>query len=358
MMHYKNSANITQSVDFILKDSILTIQQRIQAFKSLGQFLSYPDQILNDLINTAHLFNPWFTAVEVSKALKAWAQQLSDENLNRWLSQISSNKSPKIVGLVLAGNIPMVGFHDILAVLATGHIALIKVSSQDKQLIPHILARLVEIEPAFRKQIEYTERLEKFDAVIATGSNNTARYFEFYFKKVPHIIRKNRNSIAILSGNESTDQLSDFGRDLFDYYGLGCRNVSKVFVPADYNFTKFFESIEQFNTIVNHNKYCNNYEYNKSIYLINSDKHYDNGFLLVKEDERLASPLAVLYYEEYTVISDLEERLEMISENVQCVVTTMNVNTPNQKVGFSISQQPNLWDYADGINTLDFLLSL
>ena len=338
----------------------MTLRQRKMAFKSLGEYLRTPDQKLLDLINTAHHFNAWFTPEETKKALNGIANMLNEHDLDLWFGSIDETDSiaPKTIGLVLAGNIPIVGFHDILSVLATGHTALIKASSQDSQLLPYLMEVLIRIEQEFKERILFTDRLERFEAVIATGSDNTSRYFEHYFGKVPNIIRKNRNSIAVINGNETETQLSLLGKDLFDYYGLGCRNVSKVFVPTGYDFRIFFESIESYKNVVNHNKYCNNYEYNKSIYLINRDKHLDNGFLLVKEDTRLASPLAVLYYEEYDSKLSLEEKVNSITERVQCIVSDGNLKVSNQQVGFGETQQPKLWDYADGINTMEFLVSL
>lgn len=341
----------------------MTLEQRKTAFKSLGYYLQSPDEPLKNLINDAHYSNAWFTPAETAKAIKGIASMLNPKDLDTWLegekTSAQSTFTPKKIGLVLAGNIPLVGFHDILSILATGHIALIKSSSQDKDLVPYLVKKLIEFEPEFEKQINFIERLEGFDAVIATGSNNTSRYFEYYFGKVPHIIRKNRNSIAVLTGNETRDDLYLLGHDIFDFFGLGCRNVSKVFVPEDYDFRTFFESIESYNGIVNHNKYCNNYEYNKSIYLINREKHYDNGFLLVKKDERLPSPLAVLYYEEYDKLESVEEKIQLHSEQLQCIVSKSKLRKlNNQQVSFGESQQPKLWDYADSINTIDFLLSL
>lgn len=337
----------------------MTLEQRKKAFFTLGKYLATPDNALVNLINTAHFTNAWFTPNEVRKAVKAWSLQLNESDLNEWLHAgiLQEEPKPKVIGLVLAGNIPMVGFHDILTVLASGHIALIKASSQDQKLIPFLLSKLVEIEPAFGRYIRFTDRLKDFDAVIATGSNNTSRYFEYYFGKVPNLIRKNRNSIAILSNEESKEQLCLLGQDIFDYYGLGCRNVSKLFVPADYNFTAFFEAIETYKSIADHHKYNNNYDYNKSIYLINNDKHYDNGFLLVKKDDRLASPLAVLYYEEYTNKQQLETRIKETANQIQCVVGNTDLDV-SAMINFGESQQPRLWDYADGVNTLQFLISL
>src|SRR5690606_26674918 len=224
--------------------------------------------------------------------------------------------------------------------------------------IPRILERLTQIEPTFSPQIKLVERLEGFDAIIATGSNNTSRYFEYYFSKVPHIIRKNRNSIAILSGNETTEELKALGRDIFDYFGLGCRNVSKLFVPLGYNFTHFFEAIEEYSSVKDHHKYNNNYDYNKSIFLVNKTEHLDNGFLLVTKSKSLHSPLAVVFYEEYQELESLKTSLENKKDEIQVLVTQINDDFGISKTHFGNSQQPALWDYADGIDTLKFLSSL
>ena len=338
--------------------SFLTSEKRKAAFEQLGKYLVSPDDALKEQIRTANHHNSWFTPEETAKAVSSIGRMLNLEDLDKWLNfEDSKNSAAKKIGLILAGNIPMVGFHDILCVLATGHIALIKPSSQDQKLIPFILQKLIQIEPDFSKAIQLVDRLVGFDAVIATGSNNTSRYFEHYFGKVPHIIRKNRNSVAILTGQENSNTLQLLGKDIFDYYGLGCRNVSKLFVPKGYEFHPFFEAIEVYGRVSDNHKYSNNYDYNKSIFLVNGDKHLDNGFLLLKEDQKLASPLAVLYYEEYENLAVLEKHLADINEQIQCVVTLATLNLPNQ-VGFGDSQNPKLWDYADGINTVEFLLSL
>ncbi len=340
-----------------MKNTILNSKNKIEAFVRLGELLNNPDEELISLIDSAKHYNGWFTPESTRKAINGIAWMLNKPDLEKWLAsqQDMQEEELKTVGLVLAGNIPMVGFHDILCALASGKKALIKLSSQDNKLIPYILNKLVEIEPAFAKQVEYIDRLVKFDAVIATGSNNTSRYFEYYFKHVPHIIRKNRNSVAVLKGSESSEDLSKLGTDIFDYFGLGCRNISKLYVPKDYNFNHFFESIEHFKPISDHHKYINNYDYNKSIYLVNQDKHLDNGFLLLKEDTRMASPLAVLYFEYYKDQNELVKKLNEISEQIQCVVSSDPDYLKIDYVSFGESQQPKLWDYADGVNTMDFL---
>lgn len=329
-------------------------------FSTLGTQLSCPDDELSAIIRDEHHYNAWFTADSVEKAVKAIGRQLNKKDLLTWLNGYPTDRlaANKQVGLVLAGNIPLVGFHDVLCVLISGNHALIKSSSQDSRLIKEVLKRLTLIEPAFGDRYTFTERLTNFDAVIATGSNNTSRYFDYYFSKVPNIIRKNRNSVAVLTGDETTQQLHALGHDIFDYYGLGCRNVSKLFVPAGYDVVPFFEAIEPYKPIINHHKYNNNYDYNKSIYLVNRDKHLDNGFLLLKEDKSMASPLAVLFYENYGSLDQAQELLRQQSENIQCIVSAARLDVANQVVDFGQSQQPALWDYADGVDTMDFLTKL
>ena len=334
----------------------MTLNQRIQSFVKLGNLLTEGSPALTEIIQTAHRHNAWFTPQNIEQALKANIQLLSEERLIQWIEGYSHDfepDNPSIVGLVLAGNIPMVGFHDVLSSLIAGFSVQIKTSSDDKQLIPYLLNELIKIEPAFKPKIQLTDRLSNFDLIIATGSNNTSRYFEYYFQKVPHIIRKNRNSVAVLSGQESAEELKQLGHDIFDYFGLGCRNVSKIFFPKGYNYATFFEAIESFSPISNHFKYHNNYDYNKAIYLVNGDKHLDNGFLLLKEDERIASPLAVVYYEEYNELENVLIRLNSERESIQCAVS--NLPLPLPATGFGESQRPGLSDYADGINILDFL---
>jgi hypothetical protein len=338
--------------------SSLTAEKIIIAFNKLRMFLKHPDVTFSDLVAFAPNKNAWFTAEEVNRSLSGLYSMLNENDLRDWLKDVKITNNQKKVGLILAGNIPMVGFHDILCVLATGNIALIKLSSSDDQLLPGLLKELIKIEPLFAEKIIYTERLKDFDAIIATGSNNTSRYFEYYFGKVPHIIRKNRNSVAVITGEESKIELEQLGHDIFDYFGLGCRNVSKLYIPEDYDIKNFFEPIQSFQTIFNHFKYNNNYDYNKSIYLVNAAKHYDNGFLLLKEDVSLSSPLAVLYYERYKNLDEVAQALETATENIQCVITSADLNLSTGTAGFGKSQQPKLWDYADHINTIEFLNSL
>lgn len=336
----------------------LSKSEIIAAWHQLGHWMQNEQHHLDAVFESAQLKNAWFTPEMVQKAFTAMSQWLHYDALNSWSAQYQFQSQPKKVGLILAGNIPLVGLHDILCVLLSGNIALIKRSSDDANLTTIVMEQLIQIEPKLQERIQLVERLQYFDAVIATGSNNSSRYFDYYFGKVPHIIRKNRHSIAVLNGEETEQDLVQLGHDIFDYYGLGCRNVSKIFIPKNYEIKHFFEPIERFNTIINHHKFVNNYDYNKSIYLVNVVPHFDNGFLLLKEDEGLSSPLSVVFYEYYQQISDVETKIKSISEEIQCVVSNIHLQIPNQVVKFGQSQCPTISDYADDVDTMRFLESL
>ena len=314
-----------------------------------------------DLLSLSQSHNGWFTPEQVYFAVESWAKALREDNLNKWLSAYpfdcaQDDKTVKTIGLILAGNIPLVGFHDFLSVLITGHKVLVKASSNDQHLLAFLADYLISIEPKLSYYISFTDgKLENFDAIIATGSNNTARYFEFYFKDKPSIIRKNRNSVAVLNGNESHEDLVNLGEDIFRYFGLGCRNVSKLFVPKDYNFDAFFKAIYAYKDVIFYEKYSNNYDYNKAVFLMSNFKLLDNEFLTLKEDTSYASPISSVFYEYYEDIADLQKRLESESDQIQCVVS--NNLIPNS-ISFGQTQQPKLWDYADNVDTLQFLISL
>lgn len=338
--------------------SILTAEKLIIAFHKLSDFLKQPGAEFNSIIDSAPNYNAWFQTEEVWRSLSSIQEMLEISALEAWFKNINVTSAPKKIGLILAGNIPLVGFHDILSVLATGNTAVIKLSSSDNQLLPVLLKQLVTFEPLLAERIIYAERLKDFDAIIATGSNNTSRYFEYYFGKVPNIIRKNRNSIAVLDGKETAEEIKLLGHDIFDYFGLGCRNVSKIYLPEGYEISNFFEPLEQFQPIINHFKYNNNYDYNKSIYLVNTVQHFDNGFLLLKEDEGLSSPLAVLYFEYYQSLEQLTEKLTVMQHDIQCAVTHTELKLDTGIVAFGQSQHPALWDYADNVDTIAFLNKL
>ncbi|MDR2224348.1 MAG: acyl-CoA reductase [Flavobacteriaceae bacterium] len=344
------------------------------AFIKLGKFLeqfsnteivknnevSHNDEFFSTfegLMHQAVHHNGWFTLPEVTIAVKSWADALTKENIDTWTKAYDFNKEPlQKIGLILAGNIPLVGFHDFLCVLLSGNIAVIKLSSNDQKLLPTLANYLITIEPQFKDRIVFVkEKLEGFDAVIATGSNNTARYFDYYFSNVPNIIRKNRNSVAVLNGAESHDDLVALGKDVFTYYGLGCRNVSKLFVPRDYNFDAFYQGMFEYKEVIEYEKYSNNYDYNKAVFLMSEFKILDNGFLTIKEDKTYASPISSVFYEFYDTLEEVKERLQIDSEKIQCIVSNDLVEG---SVRFGQTQTPQLWDYADNVDTLEFLLNL
>ena len=339
----------------------LRVDKQIETLAQWGEQLQQPDDELNQRLSFIQAKNGWFSSENVQQAVRSIGQMLNRDDLRHWFSLQGLSpfsKHSKKIGLILAGNIPAVGFHDVLCVLVSGHQALIKLSADDQIIIPYILEKLITIDPAVKSQIHYVDRLTGFDAVIATGSNNTSRYFDYYFRNVPNIIRKNRNSVAILQGNETPADLALLGQDIFNYFGLGCRNVSKLYVPQDYDFSLFFEGIESFQSIHNHNKYNNNYDYNKSILLVNREPHLDNGFILLKESEALSSPLATLYYETYINLSSLEKKIQSLQDQIQCVVSGSIPELNISQIHFGDSQKPKLWDYADGVNTTTFLSKL
>lgn len=311
-----------------------------------------------DLIELSQSHNGWYTQEQVYYAIESWALALTEKNIDIWLSNYTylEKSTPKTIGLILAGNVPLVGFHDFLSVLISGHKVLVKTSSNDQHLLPFLAKYIITIAPQLNNFITFIEgKLTNFDAVIATGSNNTSRYFEYYFKNKPVIIRKNRNSIAILEGKETKKQLADLGEDIFRYFGLGCRNVSKLFVPKGYDFKTFFEAIFEYQEVIHYEKYANNYDYNKAVFLMSNFKLIDNGFLTLKEDASYSSPISSLFYEYYENIDMIKKRIELDKEQIQCIVSN---NLIENSIPFGTTQRPNLWDYADNIDTIKFLSKL
>ncbi|CAM1343484.1 acyl-CoA reductase [Tenacibaculum amylolyticum] len=350
------------------------IEKRISSFVQLGQFLSQFSRTEiaakaaiahNDIffdgfkhqLKLAEEHNNWFTRENLLFACESWAKALTEENINTWISKekLLSTSNQK-VAIVMAGNIPLVGFHDFLAVLISGHSVIAKLSSNDKHLLPFLAKYLEYTNPDFKGKISFiNEKLKGFDAVIATGSNNTARYFEYYFKDKPNIIRKNRNSVAILTGEESENDMESLSEDVFRYFGLGCRSVSKIFIPRDYNFDSFFKGMFQQQEIIQNAKYANNYDYNKAVYLMSEFDILENGFLMIKEDESYASPIASVFYEYYDNTDDLKIKLYEDRDQIQCIVAK---DFLENEIPFGQTQHPNLWDYADGVNTLNFLSNI
>lgn len=311
-------------------------------------------------ITKEHTFNAWFTAEEVRRAIGNIAATLNSADLTKWMEmypELPTTGPAKTIGVVMAGNIPLVGFHDLLSVLLSGHRFLGKTSSKDNHLLRKVTEIICAIEPGFAERISFTEGyLKDADAIIATGSDNTARHFEYYFRDRPHIIRRNRNGIAVLTGSETEEELLQLGIDIFSYFGLGCRNVTKIFLPATFPPEKILAPLESFSNLRDHNKYANNLDYNRSVYLMNSIPFLDNGAVLLKEDERISSPVGVVYYEKYSQLEKVSEKIALQQEQVQCVVTKAreieNAVPPGE------SQSPALWDYADGVDTMKFLTDL
>jgi len=370
-----------------LKCKTLTLDDRKEAFARLGRIIerylesaslqkdpvSVRDEseqgsqnalygnILENAIKEAGILNPWFTRKNILTALSGIVNILNTNKLETWLKEWDSESlSPAIplkVGVIMAGNLPLVGFHDFLSVLITGNRFAGKLSSRDDRLLPMIAKLISVINKDLYDNIEFTdEKLTGIDAIIATGSNNTYRYFDYYFGKYPHIFRKNRNGAAVLQGNETPDQIASLGDDIFTHFGLGCRNVSKIFVPKGYNFNKLYDVLEKFSFVTEHHKYMNNFQYYRSVYLMNKIPHYDNGFLILKKDEGYHTPAGVLYYDYYSSMARLIKRLVADSSLLQCISAD---TIPGLKtVPFGTTHYPELWDYADNINTIDFLINL
>jgi len=355
----------------------------ITAFSRLGEFLrQFPDGTSPDLREESkplarlnHLYfepfaqileyepilNPWFTREALMKALKGIASMLEKEVLQKWLKPYGikgiSEKAQRTIGLVMAGNIPLVGFHDMMSVLASGHRVLAKPSSRDDRLIRQVAEVLSAIDPELGSAIQFTDdKLSGMDAVIATGSNNSARYFEYYFRDIPHIIRKNRNGVAVLSGKESKEELVGLGEDIFTYFGMGCRNVTKLYIPKSYDLKILLGVLDSFYPLHQHHKYGNNVDYYRTIYLMNQVDFLDNGILLLKEDPAIASPVGVVFYERYSEIGLVQKELELHREEIQCIVST------DPQISGAIlpgsTQEPMPWDYADGVDTIRFLTEL
>lgn len=352
----------------------MTLEHKKNIFVALGTFLSQFSEIENlkkeavlnndlffdrfiDLIKLSQSHNGWYTNDNVYFAIQSWAEALTIDNLNQWLDAYDfTNVDSKTVGLILAGNIPLVGFHDFISVLLSGHKVLVKTSSNDQHLLPFLSEYLISIEPKLVNYITFVEgKLEGFDAVIATGSNNTARYFEFYFKDKPSIIRKSRNSVAVLNGQETKEQMVALGEDVFRYFGLGCRNVSKIFVPKDYNFDAFFGGMFPYQDVIKYEKYINNYDYNKAVFLMSNFNLLDNEFLIIKEDSSYASPISSVFYEFYDNLEAIKLRLQAENEQIQCIVSNDLIEN---SIAFGQTQKPNLWDYADNVDTIQFLITL
>jgi hypothetical protein len=339
----------------------MNLQKRIESFAELGKVLRnslegndsrYSGRLL-ELIQHQHENNEWFTPENTRMAVESIANELTYDNLFRWCSaypSLADERNPLNIGVVMAGNIPLVGFHDFLSVLISGNNIIARTSSKDPVLSGFIAEILTEINKDFKKRISITwKELAGFNMVIATGSDNSSRYFNYYFGKYPHIIRKNRNSIAILDGTESDSEIAALGVDIFSYFGLGCRNVSKIYLPEGYDPVSLASKWSNFSGIIKHRKYANNLDFNKAVFIVNREKFIDGGFMLMKENIGLASPVSVLFYEYYSSPDDLKHQTALLNEKIQCIVSRHDIQ-------FGKAQSPHLWDYADGIDTIDFIL--
>ena len=336
----------------------MTHSERLTAFVALGHRLAAlsPDEIIA-LAARARNQNAWFDEPSVAAAVAGIAHLLAEEPLRHWAGRYPAEPTTvRPIGVVMAGNIPLVGFHDLLCVLLSGHVLLAKLSADDTVLMTWLMEELTRLEPRFADRMQVLPRLNAADAFIATGSDNTARYFEFYFGKKPHLIRRNRTSVGVLTGQETGAELAQLGPDIFQYYGLGCRNVSKLFVPTGYSFVPLLDALQPCEGVLNHHKYNNNYDYNKSILLVNRVQHFDNGFLLLRPSPVLVSPISVVHYAEYTSEIDLVDQLTDIAAQTQCVVSAGGRFAGS--LPFGQAQSPGVSEYADRVDTMEFLAQL
>ncbi len=339
----------------------MRLQERIDLLVRLGELLDAPDERLLAQVKRTAVYNPWFTEDHQRAAMKALAEHmLRRDALEAWAASYhlpeGKQGNAKIVGLIFAGNIPLVGFHDWLAVFVAGHRALVKLSERDPYVFPHLMKRLKEWDVRTAGFTQTVERLSGFDAVIATGSNNSARYFEQYFGKYPHIIRRNRNSVAVLFGNESKEELMALGKDVFSYFGLGCRNVSKLYLPKGYDFKPLLDALHEYRHFIQHHPYKNNFDYNYALLMLNKEPFYATGSLILREDSRLTSRIATLHYAYYESEKDLLNQLQAAQNDIQ-IVLSMQPLEGIPVLPFGKSQEPGLKNYPDGVDVMDFLCS-
>ena len=333
-------------------------QKKIKTLINLGDWLKHfsTNTTTIDLQKKLEANNGWFTKWNLNTASLSWSKSLNTEDIMLWLENYTTTDHPKKIGLILAGNIPFVGLHDILSVWFSGHKALVKLSRKDMFLLPFVVGFLEKECPETKGQIIFSEKkFKNYDAVIATGSDNSARYFDYYFKKYPNIIRKNRNGVAVLNGEETKEQIEVLGYDILAHYGLGCRNISKLFVPKNYNLDILFGGLYRYSNVMESSKYANNYDYNKAVFLMSEFDFKDNGFFMLKNDVRFSSPLTSAFYSEYDSIDSLEKKINDNKDKIQCIVSNKIIKN---SISFGEAQNPKLYEYADGINTLKFLKKL
>lgn len=311
---------------------------------------------LSKAIDDSISINPYFNKDNIIYNIKYWSKKLNKKDLNYLVQDYPLSKKKINVGIIMAGNIPLVGFHDFICVFLSGHKSIVKLSNKDNKLFVIFHNFLINANKEIKKYIEISENIyRKFDAVIATGNNLSSRLFENYFEEIPKIIRNARYSIAVLNGHESDDDLKKLSFDIFMYYGLGCRNVSKLFLPLNYNFEKLIKSLREWKPMASNNAYRNNYTYNKAIYSINGNFYFDTGYILLKESNKIGSPIGTTFYSFYENEKDLKKSIANYADNIQCIVSN---NIVENSIDFGSTQCPSIDDYADNINTMDFLLKL
>ncbi len=332
----------------------MNLQQRLVLLQELGDYILENNEHWASVKERAQRENGWFipefTDLQSNHIARHYLSSTGLETFTQQYAIPSEAAASKNVGIVMAGNIPLVGFHDFMCAFLSGHRQTIKLSSRDAVLLKHLVERLVHWDPEVNDLVSFSDMLKGCDAYIATGSNNTSRYFDYYFSKYPHIIRKNRTSVSILDGNETVSELQSLADDVYQYFGLGCRNVTKIFVPKNYDFLPLLEAFKKYNYLFDHNKYRNNYDYQLALLMLNRKYYMTNGSLILLENEPVFSPIGMLHYEYYDDVRKVEDSLEN-NESIQCVVGRNHVN-------FGKAQQPGILDYADGVDTEKFLLSL
>ena len=343
----------------------MKLNQRINLLCELGSFLqSYCDGVkkdeitfkLDSVILESVSINPFFQKENILYNLNYWAKTLKQGKLNSFVSKYDLNKKQINVGIIMAGNIPLVGFHDFMCVFLSGNKSIIKLSSKDNKLFKFMFGFLKGLSPSFEKYIKIlNDRFRNFDAVIATGNDLSANQFKKYFKNIPNIIRNSRYSVTILDGNESNEDLKKLSFDIFMYYGLGCRNVSKIFIPTDYDINHLINHFTEWKNILNNSTYYNNYIYYKTIFLMNRDKFLDTGFCILKKSTKIGSPISCIFYEHYSSLEQLKKNLKQNADKIQCIVSN---NIVENSIEFGSTQSPSIDDYADKINTMEFLLKL
>lgn len=331
----------------------MNLTERITLLVKLKRYLEEDSKELKAVKQEAFEKNKWFVREFIDLSVANICKFFLDRDLLKaWVNHyhIDDNIQPQKIGIVMAGNIPLVGFHDFLCVFISGHHQFIKLSEKDDVLLKHIIAKLSEWNPDVSELVKISALLKDCDAYIATGSNNSSRYFHYYFGQYPSLIRNNKTSVAILSGNETPGQLFALADDVYTYFGLGCRNVTKLYVPEDYDFVMLLNAFKKYNYFSDVTKYKNNYDYNMALLIMNNKFYMSNESIILVENEIVFSPVSELHYSFYKNKNDVLQELEG-NENIQCI-------TGGEDIPFGQTQQPGLFDYADGIDTMQFLLAL